>query len=92
MFSDFIETMARLPDGTELLTCGFPCQDVSSLGKMQGLAGSRFRLLIDVFRLLKATKVVRLKLSLKALPSIPALPYLILSFPNSYPRPSLSSL
>jgi DNA (cytosine-5)-methyltransferase 1 len=43
----------RLPQGVSLLTAGFPCQDLSQTGATRGIAGSRSRLVGQVFRLLE---------------------------------------
>lgn len=47
-----IEDVKRLPDGllVELVTAGFPCQDISLAGAGAGLAGSRSRLFWRVIR------------------------------------------
>jgi DNA (cytosine-5)-methyltransferase 1 len=50
---DDIRTLASLPSDTELLTAGFPCQDLSQAGKTAGIAGHRSGLVGEVFRLLR---------------------------------------
>lgn len=45
-------TLARLPDETELLAAGFPCQDLSQAGQMAGIWGSRSGLVRRVFEFL----------------------------------------
>ena len=40
----------------DLITAGFPCQDLSSTGRRKGLTGSRSGLVNEVVRLLKETK------------------------------------
>lgn len=50
-------TLDSLPTNTNILCAGFPCQDLSSIGIKKGLDGERSSLVIEVFRLLKSTKV-----------------------------------
>jgi DNA (cytosine-5)-methyltransferase 1 len=50
-------TLAALPRGVELLTAGFPCQDLSQAGQTKGIAGARSGLVREVFRLLEARPV-----------------------------------
>lgn len=45
--------LKRLPKGTELLTAGFPCQDLSQAGETRGIRGARSGLVGEVFRLLR---------------------------------------
>jgi DNA (cytosine-5)-methyltransferase 1 len=47
-----IRTISRLPRNIELLTAGFPCQDLSQAGKTIGIFGGRSGLIRSVFRLL----------------------------------------
>lgn len=54
---DDIRTLKRLPQGTELVVGGFPCQDLSQAGQTRGIAGSRSGLVGEVFRLLRKTQV-----------------------------------
>ncbi|GGK44770.1 DNA cytosine methyltransferase [Salinarimonas ramus] len=49
---DDVTTLEHLPDDTELLTAGFPCQDLSQAGRTLGIGGSRSGLVGHVFRLL----------------------------------------
>lgn len=42
-----------LPSETDILCAGFPCQDLSSVGVKQGMAGTRSSLVTEVFRLLR---------------------------------------
>lgn len=51
---DDVTTLRRLPEGTTLVTAGFPCQDISQAGRVEGLDGNRSGLVRHVFRLLKA--------------------------------------
>ncbi len=49
-----VRNLRYLPKGTELLTAGFPCQDLSQAGETRGIRGSRSGLVGEVFRLLRA--------------------------------------
>lgn len=44
--------LASLPSDVEILTAGFPCQDLSQAGMTAGIDGSRSGLVNEVFRLL----------------------------------------
>lgn len=46
-----------LPRGTNLLTAGFPCQDLSQAGRTAGIAGARSGLVGEVFRILESKRV-----------------------------------
>lgn len=46
-----------LPSGTELVTAGFPCQDLSQAGRTAGIGGSRSGLVDHVFRLVDRSGV-----------------------------------
>src|SRR5690349_11093009 len=48
---DDITTLAELPD-CDLVTAGFPCQDLSQAGRTAGIEGSQSGLVQHVFRLL----------------------------------------
>lgn len=52
-----VRSLARLPRGIELLSAGFPCQDLSQAGRTAGLAGARSGLVHEVFRLLRVRKI-----------------------------------
>jgi DNA (cytosine-5)-methyltransferase 1 len=55
---DDVTTLRKLPKGTDLLTGGFPCQDLSQAGKTAGiLKGERSSLVGEVFRLVKQHEV-----------------------------------
>lgn len=54
---DDICTLQRLPRHVELVTAGFPCQDLSQAGKTVGIAGARSGLIGEVFRLLERRTV-----------------------------------
>lgn len=47
----------RLPPKTQLITAGFPCQDLSQAGKTLGLDGERSSLIDEVFWLLRHNEV-----------------------------------
>jgi len=47
-----VRELKKLPKETELLTAGFPCQDLSQAGKTVGITGGRSGLVDEVFRLL----------------------------------------
>jgi len=47
-----IRDLERLPRRIDLVTAGFPCQDLSQAGATRGLAGKRSSLVSHVFRLL----------------------------------------
>jgi DNA (cytosine-5)-methyltransferase 1 len=48
-----VTELRSLPRGVELLTAGFPCQDLSQAGMTAGIAGKRSGLVQAVFALLK---------------------------------------
>jgi len=50
---DDVCTLKRLPEGTTLVTAGFPCQDLSQAGMTKGISGARSGLVGEVFRLLE---------------------------------------
>lgn len=52
-----VTTLKRLPKDTELVTAGFPCQDLSQAGKTAGISGARSGLVGEVFRLLESQRV-----------------------------------
>jgi DNA (cytosine-5)-methyltransferase 1 len=52
-----IQELKSLPDDTELLAGGFPCQDLSQAGKTKGIEGTRSGLIGEVFRLLERQRV-----------------------------------
>ena len=51
---DDVCAIDALPKETDVLCAGFPCQDLSSVGVKQGMAGTRSSLVTEVFRILKA--------------------------------------
>lgn len=49
-------TLEKIPNDTDILCAGFPCQDLSSVGGKKGLSGTRSSLVKEVFRLLHTHK------------------------------------
>ena len=49
--------LAALPEETEVVTAGFPCQDLSMAGKKQGLEGENSQVVEALFRLLEVRRV-----------------------------------
>lgn len=49
--------LRSLPKETQLLTAGFPCQDLSQAGMTRGISGARSGLVGEVFRLLRRKRV-----------------------------------
>jgi len=54
---DDICSLRDLPPGTDLVTAGFPCQDLSQAGQTRGIGGDRSGLVAQVFRLLERRRV-----------------------------------
>jgi DNA (cytosine-5)-methyltransferase 1 len=52
-----IRTLKALARQTEILTAGFPCQDLSQAGRTAGILGNRSGLIGEVFRLLRSKRV-----------------------------------
>jgi DNA (cytosine-5)-methyltransferase 1 len=52
-----VTKLKSLPAGVDLLTAGFPCQDLSQAGMTAGISGKRSGLVDHVFRLLDKHKV-----------------------------------
>jgi len=48
---DDVRTLRGLPGGIDVLTAGFPCQDLSQAGRTKGIDGGRSGLVQEVFRL-----------------------------------------
>ncbi len=55
--ADDVTKLEGLPSEVELLTGGFPCQDLSQAGQTAGIEGLRSGLVAEVFRLLRARRV-----------------------------------
>jgi DNA (cytosine-5)-methyltransferase 1 len=56
---DVVHDLKSLPRDVDLVTAGFPCQDLSQAGKTAGLAGHRSGLIGEVFRLLEQRRKAR---------------------------------
>jgi DNA (cytosine-5)-methyltransferase 1 len=56
-YHDDVTTLKAVPQGTEVLCAGFPCQDLSQAGRTAGLSGNRSGLIGEVFRLLRRQRV-----------------------------------
>lgn len=52
-----VTTLPGLPDDIDLVTAGFPCQDLSQAGRTGGIGGARSSLVDHVFRLLDGARV-----------------------------------
>ena len=52
-----VRELAELPPRVDLMTAGFPCQDLSQAGRTAGIRGARSGLVGEVFRLLEARPV-----------------------------------
>lgn len=52
-----VTKVRRLPRETELVTAGFPCQDLSQAGNASGIRGARSGLVNEVFRLIEDREV-----------------------------------
>jgi DNA (cytosine-5)-methyltransferase 1 len=52
-----VTQLRKLPRGIEMVTAGFPCQDLSQAGRTLGIGGSRSGLVGHVFRLLDERRV-----------------------------------
>lgn len=56
-YRDDVTKLRSLPASIDLLTAGFPCQDLSQAGRTAGLDGERSGLIGEVFRLLSRRRV-----------------------------------
>jgi DNA (cytosine-5)-methyltransferase 1 len=52
-----VRTLGSIPRGVDLLTAGFPCQDLSQAGMTRGIGGERSGLITEVFALLERRRV-----------------------------------
>jgi len=59
---DDISSLDALPEGTNLLAAGFPCQDLSQAGVTKGIEGARSGLVAQVFRLISQQRVEKVLL------------------------------
>ncbi|MDE0625886.1 MAG: DNA (cytosine-5-)-methyltransferase [Bryobacterales bacterium] len=57
MWNTDVVRLAALPQGTEVVTAGFPCQDLSMAGLKAGVEGEKTRVVDALFRLLEARRV-----------------------------------
>ena len=56
-FIDDVAEIDVVPREVDLLAAGFPCQDLSQVGRTQGLNGKKSTIVSHVFRILKRTQV-----------------------------------
>jgi len=54
---DDVREIDRLPRSIDVVCAGFPCQDLSSVGRKEGIEGARSSLIGEVFRLLREDQV-----------------------------------
>lgn len=52
-----VRQLASLPESVDLVTAGFPCQDLSQAGRTAGLKGLQSGLINEVFRLLRHRRI-----------------------------------
>ncbi|HSR94639.1 MAG TPA: DNA (cytosine-5-)-methyltransferase [Solirubrobacterales bacterium] len=52
-----VRDLKRLPPNTDVVCAGFPCQDLSSVGRKEGIRGDRSSLVGEVFRLVEGNPV-----------------------------------
>ncbi|PKO80134.1 MAG: DNA (cytosine-5-)-methyltransferase [Betaproteobacteria bacterium HGW-Betaproteobacteria-13] len=52
-----VRSLRDLPSAVDLITAGFPCQDLSQAGRTAGLQGARSGLIGEIFRLLRHRRV-----------------------------------
>lgn len=52
-----VRSISSLPRTVDIVTAGFPCQDLSQAGKTTGIAGTRSGLVEEIFRLLEVRPV-----------------------------------
>lgn len=52
-----VTELKALPEGTEVVTAGFPCQNLSMAGDKSGLQGDKSQVIDSLFRLLGAQRV-----------------------------------
>ena len=62
IYGDIREVSARtFPDGVDLITGGFPCQDLSIAGKKEGISGERSGLYFEIVRLFDEFSALQLR-------------------------------
>lgn len=66
-----IVALNSLSSATEIVTAGFPCQDLSQAGRTAGLAGCRSGLVGEVFRLLELRKISHRPVPLVIVENVP---------------------
>lgn len=66
-----ITTIADLPANIDVVTAGFPCQDLSQAGRTAGLAGERSGLIAELFRLVWKRKRARRRLPTLVIENVP---------------------
>jgi len=54
---DDVADLSAIPQDTDLLTAGFPCQDLSQAGRTAGIGGRKSGLVDHVFRLIDGSRV-----------------------------------
>jgi DNA (cytosine-5)-methyltransferase 1 len=52
-----VRKLTKLPEGTDLIAAGFPCQDISQAGTTKGISGKNSGLVDEVFRLLEKNDI-----------------------------------
>lgn len=52
-----VRTLAKLPNATQIVTAGFPCQDLSMAGSKVGIGGGKSSVVDEMFRLIAAADV-----------------------------------
>ena len=70
LVSDIV-ALNSLSSATEIVTAGFPCQDLSQAGRTAGLAGGRSGLVGEVFRLLERRKISHRPVPLVIVENVP---------------------
>lgn len=53
---DDVRSVSELPNNTDILCAGFPCQDLSSAGEKMGMSGDRSSLVTEVLRILELNR------------------------------------
>lgn len=66
-----ITTISALPSNVDVITAGFPCQDLSQAGRTAGLEGERSGLIAEVFRLVWKRKRGRRRIPTLVIENVP---------------------